>query len=389
MSKTVERNAALVHYAIELHQSGQIMPDTYVIDLDAVMSNADVMLQEASRYNIQLLFMTKQFGRNPIISKALASLGFQGAVAVDYREAETLHHFGIPLAHVGHLVQTPTRMMEDVVKMAPDWMTIYSVDKAKELSDVCRRLGITQNILLRVIDHADTLYPGQYGGFKLNELAEHVEQLLKIPNIRINGLTSFPCFLYDPAIGDIVPTPNVDTLHKAKALLETRFGIQIEHMNMPSATCTHTISQISALGGTHGEPGHGLLGTTPMHAATDLAERPAIVYVSEVSHQLDDRSYCYGGGYYQRTLVKEAVVASGNNSYVRSVIHSPSPHSIDYHFEMEGKHPVGQTVIMAFRTQIFVTRSLVAVVAGLSTGRPQLLGVHDSQGKPCLEVSYG
>lgn len=42
---------------------------------------------------------------------------------------------------------------------------------------------------------------------------------------------------------------------------------------------------------------------------------------------------------------------------------------------------VGDTAVLAFRTQIFVTRSTVAVVAGLSTGEPRLTGLYDAQGR--------
>ena len=47
----------------------------------------------------------------------------------------------------------------------------------------------------------------------------------------------------------------------------------------------------------------GLTGTTPYHAAhPDAPERPAYLYVSEISHTLGDCSYCYGGGHYRRGL---------------------------------------------------------------------------------------
>ncbi|WP_244163099.1 alanine racemase [Paenibacillus pectinilyticus] len=381
MEKTVERNAALIQYAIELHQSGIIMPDTYVIDLDAVSENASLMLQEANRHQIKLFFMTKQLGRNPIVSKELVRLGFEGAVAVDFREAETLYEYGIPLAHVGHLVQTPSRMIDRVVRMRPSWMTVYTVEKAREIDEACRKLGCIQNVILRVIDRNDVLYPGQYGGIRLEDLPSSIEQLLELKHIKVSGLTSFPCFLFDAKAGDFVATENVRTMQAAKLLLQDRYGLQMEQMNMPSATCTHSIEKIKACGGTHGEPGHGLLGTTPMHAVTNLVERPAIVYVSEISHKLDDKSYAYGGGYYQRTLIKEAIVPDAFGNLQRSAVHSPSLDSIDYHFELEGSHAVGQSVIMAFRTQIFVTRSVVAIVGGLSKNRPQLLGLYDSLGK--------
>ena len=36
---------------------------------------------------------------------------------------------------------------------------------------------------------------------------------------------------------------------------------------------------------------------------------------------------------------------------------------------------------MSYRTQIFVTRSSVAVVKGIKEGNPKLLGIYDSQGR--------
>ncbi len=42
---------------------------------------------------------------------------------------------------------------------------------------------------------------------------------------------------------------------------------------------------------------------------------------------------------------------------------------------------IGDTAVLAFRTQIFVTRSNVAVVAGLSRGTPRLCGLYDALGR--------
>ena len=59
----------------------------------------------------------------------------------------------------------------------------------------------------------------------------------------------------------------------------------------------------------------------------------------------------------------------------------PTDESIDYHFELSENSKVGDTVIMAFRSQIFVTRSDVAVVSGIQTGQPRIEGIYDSLGK--------
>ena len=69
-------------------------------------------------------------------------------------------------------------------------------------------------------------------------------------------------------------------------------------------------------------------------------------------------------------------------TYREAAVSALEPESIDYHFSLEGLFPIGSPVCMAYRTQIFVTRSRVALVEGLARSRPLLLGVWDSQGRP-------
>ena len=54
--------------------------------------------------------------------------------------------------------------------------------------------------------------------------------------------------------------------------------------------------------------------------------------------------------------------------------------SIDYHFELSENTKVGDTVVMCFRTQVFTTRSKVAVIKGLSKGKPEIVGIYSSLG---------
>ena len=43
-------------------------------------------------------------------------------------------------------------------------------------------------------------------------------------------------------------------------------------------------------------------------------------------------------------------------------------------------HTINETVIMAFRFQIFVTRSTVCIVKGIQSGNPEILGFYNSLG---------
>ena len=63
----------------------------------------------------------------------------------------------------------------------------------------------------------------------------------------------------------------------------------------------------------------------------------------------------------------------------------PDDSSIDYHFELQQNCPVSAAAVMAFRTQFFVTRSRVAVVKGLSSGKPELAGLYSALGEPVRE----
>lgn len=381
LEATLRRNPKLIDAAFKFHREGIIEPDTYILDLDTIIKNAKAIKSEADKYGIRLYFMTKQFGRNPYISKQLMDIGYEGAVAVDFREAEILFENNIKLGHVGHLVQIPKHKTEAVLRAKPDYITVYSLEKAREISKTAAKLGIVQKIMIRVIDKGDTLYPAQYGGFYLNELLEISKEIVKLPNIVLSGITSFPCFLYDEKTGNIGETPNIYTLLKAKKLLEDNLGLKLEQVNTPSATCSSNIKNIARLGGTHGEPGHGLLGTTPIHAVRDEVEIPSIVYVSEISHNLGEESFCYGGGHYRRSHMKNALVGKSLEDSVKYKAEPPALESIDYYFTLKNNANIGDTVVMAFRTQIFVTRSKVAVVRGIQSGNIKLIGIYDSQGR--------
>jgi predicted amino acid racemase len=233
--------------------------------------------------------------------------------------------------------------------------------------------------MLRVVDKEDTIYPGQYGGFNLSEIEALAGIMKNWSNISVGAVTSFPCFLFDPEKKAFTPTHNIETLKRAKTILES-CGLKDIKMNMPSCTCCETIPLIAENNGAQCEPGHGFTGTTPYHAVYEGEEKPALVYLSEVSHHHKGNSYCFGGGHYFRGHMKSAMVSSNSGNTICPAVPFPED-NIDYYLEIEGKHDIGATVLMAFRTQIFVTRSHVAVVSGLKSGNAKLCGLFTSSGK--------
>lgn len=284
LKSVMERNQPLVRLGIEWQQAGVILPDTYLLDYDTIVENARRIKQAGDASGVQNFFMLKQIGRNPMIAQALAEMGYVGAVCVDFREALTMVENNVPIGNVGHLVQIPRAALKKILSAKPKIVTVYSLEKAQEISRVCTELGLHQKLMLRVLGENDMLYSGQYGGFTLAELEQTVHAIENMPGVEVGGVCSFPCFLYDEAAGDILPTPNLSTVQTAARML-TAWGYKDLMRNTPSATCVHSIPKIAAAGGTHGEPGHGLTGTTPYHAAhPDAEERPGYLYVSEVSH---------------------------------------------------------------------------------------------------------
>ncbi|KMJ44436.1 hypothetical protein AB204_14560 [Xenorhabdus khoisanae] len=375
-----KQNPKLIEVAKELWQQGVILPDTYIIDVDQVLNNGRRLLQVAEQYGIELYLMTKQIGRNPWLTKKLVELGYRGVVAVDFREAYSLSQHGVPLCHIGHLVQTPTHLIETMLKHKPDIITVYSLEKAQAISDAAEKLGRIQPVMLKIFDKRDIAFPGQEAGITFSELDATVDALKHMPGIKLSGLTHFPCLSWDERYQTTLPTTNLLTLIRARNRLE-QLGINLSQINAPAASSCNTIPLLSKYGATHLEPGHALTGTVPANISGQEPEHVAMVYVTEVSHHYDGNSYCYGGGYYKRGHMKHALVFHEHTISPKKVrILRLGEPCIDYNLPLSGTHPIGSPVIMCFRPQIFVTRSDVALVSGIQSGSPKLEGIYDSQG---------
>ena len=127
------------------------------------------------------------------------------------------------------------------------------------------------------------------------------------------------------------------------------------------------------------EPGHGLSGTTPLHALSKEIEKPCVLYLSEISHNYNGNSYVYGGGFYRRGHMSNALVISDDKEDICKYL-SPSLENIDYYFALDKKYKVNDTVISAFRFQIFVTRSEICLISGMKDNNPKIIGIYYSNG---------
>lgn len=375
----VARNPRLAEIAFDLHQRGLIQPDCYLLDLDTIEKNAKSMLLLAEKNDLDLYFMTKQLGRNPAVSRVLTNLGFKGAVVVDFREAEVMMENNIPIAHAGHLVQIPNSMLERLLKYGVGLMTVYSIEKAEHINAICKKLGITQNIALKFYRNNDIVYPSQESGFPFSQIKEVIERLSLLTSLNVTDITSFPCYLYQESKDCIEATPNLDTV-KLAAKEVGKLLRKPMRLNLPSCTQTTLLDCISTSGGNSAEPGSALVGLTPNNRDGGAVEIPAILYLSEVSHNCNDKGFCYGGGYYRRGEILHAMVGNSIADSTTVGVTKPNSDNIDYHFELAEPCPVGASVIMCFRTQVFVTRSRVVTISGLHSGNPMIEGVYTAQG---------
>ncbi|GAA1059142.1 alanine racemase [Agromyces bracchium] len=390
------RNPRLIDAAVALHRSGELPPNTYVIDLDAVERNTGVVAAEASRLGLTAFAMTKQIGRNPDASRAIRAGGITHSVGVDLECAVAAAAGGLASGHVGHLVQIPRHRAREAAALRPRYWTVFSEEKAREAGAAASAAGYVQGVLLRIVGEGDRFYAGHEGGFDAASVVEAARRVDALPGVRFAGVTNFPATLFDQAAGDIVSTPNLATLTRAKRALEEA-GFRDVELNAPGTTSTAALERLAEAGATQVEPGHGLTGTTPLHAVRDLEEEPAIAYVSEVSHLWNDRAYVFGGGLYVDPVLGSAATDAliiGPDDAAASVtarpVEMPAPQAIDYYATIpvpQGAARPGDTVVFGFRPQVFVTRALTAGIRGLDSGEPRLAGLWSADGSKPLTIA--
>lgn len=391
----LRRNRAFLEAAVALHQAGEIPANSYVLDLDSVAANTTAFCDEAHRRNMTVLAMTKQVGRAPGALDAMARGGADGFVAVDMACARAIVGSGHRLGHLGHLVQVARAEASEAASLAPDFWTVFSVGKAAEAAAASAAAGRTQDLLVRVCDDGDEFYPGHEGGVPLDDLGSFIDGPAMLEGARFAGLTTFPALLFDPATGGARTTRNVATLARAaelaRRLLEAGTAVAI---NAPGTTSIAVLDQLADAGATQVEPGHGLTGTTPLHAVADLPEQPAICYLSEVSHLHAGVPLCFGGGFYVDPVFEpyspRALIAADPEDLDDQPVAMdfPDPAGIDYYAWL---HPPpgrrvseGETVICGFRAQAFVTRAFVVGISGVSTGEAAVAGVWDTLGRSAM-----
>jgi predicted amino acid racemase len=405
LRRVADRNPGLIDAAFKLHRDQRVPPNSWIIDLDAIAANARALSARANELGLKTYVMTKQYNRNPVVTKVAQRSGLGGGVAVDIHCARVMHRYGVPVGHVGHLNQVPWREMDAAIAMRPEVITVFSVENARQVSEAAARAGVEQGLLVRPIGADDVFFEGQEGGFPEDEVVAAVAEIQKLPNVRVVGLTSFPCVRYnfgEASPSEPVANPNLATLARVAQALRDELGLELEQINTPGNTSSETMGVLAAGGSTHVEPGHGLLGTTPNQILDpSQPELPTYVYVSEVSHHYNGRAYAFGGGFWT-SMAGFLRLPDGTEPHLQALVGSDLEQLrstvleferldqiIDYHgalYPGEGV-AVGDTVVMGLYTQAQMTRSYVVPVSGISTGEPEAHGVWDV-GTHLLDEDY-
>jgi predicted amino acid racemase len=359
------RNPDFLETVVALHQAGRIPANAYALDLDTVQANASVLARAGEEHGLEVFAMTKQIGRAPGFMEAVRAGGITAGVAVDMADARALADGGLALGHVGHLVQVPQAEAPTAAALRPANWTVFSDDKAREAAAV----STGQALLARIHAPDDTFYTGHEGGFPAEEILAVAERLDALDGAHFAGITTFPALLFDAATGEVRPTANLATLERAAERLRAA-GVQEVRVNAPGTTSSALFPLLAERGATQVEPGHGLTGTTPLHAVRDLEELPAACYVTEVSHLHGGRAFCFGGGLYVDPVFPDyplrALLADGDDRrLVDAAI--PPPAAIDYYGQLaygDRAPRTGATVVFGFRIQAFVTRAYVVGIRG-------------------------
>ena len=120
LRRVADRNPQLIEAAFKLHRERIAPPNSWIIDLDAIAANADALGVKARELGLTTYVMTKQYNRNPVVTQVALRRGLHKAVAVDTHCARVMHRYGVPIGHVGHLNQVPTRELDAVIAMRPE-----------------------------------------------------------------------------------------------------------------------------------------------------------------------------------------------------------------------------------------------------------------------------
>ena len=75
IARLQQDNPQFVKAMVQLQQQGNLLPDSYAVDMEQFRANAAAIAASAKGKGIKLYFMLKQIGRNPVLAQELVKLG--------------------------------------------------------------------------------------------------------------------------------------------------------------------------------------------------------------------------------------------------------------------------------------------------------------------------
>jgi predicted amino acid racemase len=396
------RNPELVRAAATLHQEGAIQADCYVADLESIRRNAELVKRSAEKAGLRVYFEAKEVGRARAIYEALANLGFDKAIAIDIEEVYALERIGARVGHVGHLAQIPTSDVRHVVaEVRPEVFTVYSYEKAAQVAAAARDAGLTQKVLIRANGAKDIFSPAVAGGTPEAEALDLIDRIEALDGLSFAGLTTYPGVRFDLARRQWVRTTNFETMMRVRDAVEKRLDREVEQLNASGNNCADSFELLAKGGATHCEPGQAFVGGLVANGFTDQPEVPAIAYVSEVTHHWAGVPY-----YYAPSMVANNTIGIWHHTHYDTLGASVSRPGVDPLENLARTYPqsfaasdptawiygalqlgrdstaaVGDTVVCGFRCQVYRSNGgRLAVVDGIQTGSPTIVGLYDRTG---------
>jgi predicted amino acid racemase len=382
----------MLEAAIRLHQDGRIPPATHLIDLDAVATNARLIADAARRCNLTTFAMTKQDGHEPHMTALVLDGGFDAVTAVEAMQAYRIHGHGFPLGNVGHTSQLPRAEVRRILSMDPKFVTVYTLEAAREVSNACVSLGRTQPLYVTVGRPGEEGTEAElFGGWEATGCVEALRPILSLPNVSIAGIAQHVTIDYpsqdDPYTAR--PTEAFFTALRAREELERGLGLTGLRINCSGNCNSITAGILASHGATDIEPGAALVGSGRFHALVDMPEIPAQVFVSEVTHHWAGNAYVIGGGFgfvwdMDGTLAPFHGIVGRSLEQARSQalpFCGPPWYDVFGLFEdADGRARVGDTLLFVHLPQVIMERCYVAAVSGISRSRPVLEALLDSHG---------
>lgn len=153
--------------------------------------------------------------------------------------------------------------------------------------------------------------PRPEGGFQPNELLDVATRITALGGVEIAGVTHFPVSWRRPRTVKTSPRRTLKRWSTRRKRCARRAFLSNRLTPRRPIAATPSL-RLPAVALTHIEPGHAFTGTIPANECGEQPERIAMLYLSEVSHNAGPNSLCFGGGYYRRGRLRNALVFAGD-----------------------------------------------------------------------------